>query len=361
MTRQHLYYIRRTHLNVEFNMHLLVIESARYESFSKKSFMNYVQLTILVLEFFQLIAYPIREILDFYSNVDAYASTLPESLHINAKSGFSNSPLFSWFKNLYSEFSSSVTSQFYKSQIWTFSAIVLLLLTWFILLLAFFKSNSKYRVFVYFVPIINMIYLPVLFLFLSSMNCLSATETSLTQPTFFKCAGLNRPFYFLLSLTMYTVSYILFTLIISTFDNLPIKGEIRFKSNSVSLIKNLCLMISISFVYISDSLSHFKNLITFSLILTILCYNLRTAPSYVAPINHFRSLSFSCILWTCLIATSISNERIPSESTSNYNPTAALFFLNDFKLQHVFVLLFAGFLFLGAMIYTFLKIKAKIL
>ncbi|KAJ1936222.1 hypothetical protein FBU59_005125, partial [Linderina macrospora] len=61
MTRQHLYYVRRTHLTYDAE-HYLVLDTLKFYNFDWCAF-NIIQILLLVVEFVQLLSFPIRDML----------------------------------------------------------------------------------------------------------------------------------------------------------------------------------------------------------------------------------------------------------------------------------------------------------
>ncbi|PVU99436.1 hypothetical protein BB559_000712 [Furculomyces boomerangus] len=263
MTRQHLYNIRRLYLNTKYDIQILVLESTSYKTFNRRSFMNWVQISILVMEFFQLASFPAKEMLN-------YKGTFGQSMV--------NNPILVTLQN----FENSISWRFFHVQFWVFFSLVFILLCFFSIAI---YTNKFWKVIKYMVPIISLLYLPVLALFLSSVGCLEKLNpNSKNNSVLIKCdiPGINKNLYTAAALAAYTVGYSMFTLVVTTFDNLPIKGDIQYKSMGTAFIKNMSMLMSINSLLVSDQLYYYRTVVLTVVILSMLCFNLRAQPSYYA-------------------------------------------------------------------------------
>jgi hypothetical protein len=50
-----------------------------------------------------------------------------------------------------------------------------------------------------------------------------------------------------------------------------------------------------------------RAILSITILLTMICYNIKTRPCYVDKINFFRTASFTCILWTSTLVAVLSD------------------------------------------------------
>lgn len=50
-----------------------------------------------------------------------------------------------------------------------------------------------------------------------------------------------------------------------------------------------------------------RAILSITILLTMICYNIKTRPCYVDKINYFRTASFTCILWTSVLVAILSD------------------------------------------------------
>ncbi|KAJ2507053.1 hypothetical protein GGI11_006471 [Coemansia sp. RSA 2049] len=312
MTRQHLYYVRRTYLTYDAE-HYLVLDTTRYETF-KWSVFNVVQICILIIEFLQLLSFPVRDMVDSIS-----LANNPDGGKNSDDSGTAGFiiGIITMFANL--------SSQFFVIQFWFLFAVIALIS----LVMGVIHMHNRWRphkpIALYWVkyllPLANLFYLPMLVMLIGSASCVSklgTKEFSDASSGLLRCSdsSINKPLYLALSLVAYTVGYMTLTAFVTSFDRIPIKGEIHYKSQGVAFLKNMAMLLSIDFLLVADSYGHIRSILSLIIILAMVCFNINTQPCFVVKINYWRTLGFCCILWVALIVTMLTNEDSTLQSTN---------------------------------------------
>ncbi|KAG0168628.1 hypothetical protein DFQ28_004607 [Apophysomyces sp. BC1034] len=82
------------------------------------------------------------------------------------------------------------------------------------------------------------------------------------------------------------------------------------------------LMLAIVFLLVESTTNknRMRAILSITIILTMICYNIKTRPCYVDKINFFRTASFCCILWTSVLVAILSD----TNAAQNLGPTAVL-------------------------------------
>ncbi|KAF9187261.1 hypothetical protein BGZ51_001458 [Haplosporangium sp. Z 767] len=215
-----------------------------------------------------------------------------------------------------------------------------------------------------FIPVVSVLYLPILSTFLSSASCQSqaihayAKERLQQQEELTKhddrgnrptadilmsmlqtlldpgsssmiysrpassllCTGPHiRPSIYLgASLLAYTLSYVLFMVFLTSFERAPAKGEICFRPNGVAVLKNLGLLLAMDFLLIqSPTQRRFRGLVSMAIMLAMACYTIRMKPCYWDKINYWRTFSFSCVLYASLLVALLCPSLVPDKVTDN--------------------------------------------
>ncbi|KAG0251375.1 GATA-binding factor 2 [Mortierella polycephala] len=215
-----------------------------------------------------------------------------------------------------------------------------------------------------FIPVVSVLYLPILSTFLSSASCQSqaihayARERLQQQEELTKHGGLgDRPtadilmtvlqtlldpgsssiihsrsassllctgpniqpsIYLGASLIAYTLSYVLFMVFLTSFERAPAKGEICFRPNGVAALKNLSLLLAMDFLLIqSPTQRRFRGLVSMAIMLVMACYTIRMKPCYWDKINYWRTFSFSCVLYASLLVALLCPSLVPDKVTDN--------------------------------------------
>ncbi|KAJ1961105.1 hypothetical protein IWQ62_003983, partial [Dispira parvispora] len=306
MTRQHLYYRRRKTASLDRSRHHVISKTAY--SHYEKNWQNTIQIVTLVLEFLQLLFFPLR---DLITNTDIIQINDSTSDTLDIIMG-----LVSFFPRL--------SSSFFIILFWTvFTAVFV----FFFVAIALHWINSSqarreqgrsvpiYWV-SYFVPIVSLLYLPILVVFVSSAQCLSKQVFNLKdqedpdQGGLLKCHAPNvQPVaYFIISLVGYTVAYVMMTTFVTSYDRTPVEGEILFKSKPIAIIKNLSLLLTIDFLLVPSHFNRLRSTLSLVILIGLVCVNLKLRPCYVDQINFWRSGCFCCILWTGLLVAMLNNQ-----------------------------------------------------
>ncbi|KAJ1647050.1 hypothetical protein J3B02_001028 [Coemansia erecta] len=303
MTRQHLYYIRRTYLTYDAE-HYLVLDTTSFDSFEWSVF-NVIQIGILVLEFLQLLSFPIRDLLD--------------AIHLSNKQGMiddSGSDTANFIIGIITLFA-NLDSKFYVIQLWFLVAVITCI---FIVMSVIHMYNAwwPHKPFAlywvkYLLPLANLLYLPMLVMLIGSASCLSKIGTEDYKDAssgLLRCSNpmIVKPLYLAVTLVAYTAGYVILTTFVTSFDRIPIKGEIHYKSQGVAFLKNMSMLLSIDFLLVANSFKHIRSILSLIIVLSMVCFNISTQPCFVSQINYWRSFGFCGILWVALIVTMLTNE-----------------------------------------------------
>ncbi|PIA17426.1 hypothetical protein COEREDRAFT_80438 [Coemansia reversa NRRL 1564] len=302
MTRQHLYYIRRTYLTYDAE-HYLVLDTTKFYHFDLSVF-NIVQIVILVIEFLQLLSFPIRDLLDALN------------LARNQNSGDNDSGTASFIIGVITMFA-NLSSKFYVIQFWFLCSVIAgiaLVMTVIHVYNAWRPQNPIALYWVkYLLPLANLLYLPMLVMLIGSAACLSKIGTDDAADAssgLLRCAdpSVIKPLYLALTVVAYTVGYVILTAFVTSFDRIPIQGEIHYKSQGVAFLKNMSMLLSIDFLLVSNAFRHIRSILSLVIVLSMVCFNINTQPCFVYQINYWRTYGFCCILWVALIVTMLTNE-----------------------------------------------------
>ncbi|KAF9910385.1 hypothetical protein EC991_006650 [Linnemannia zychae] len=211
-----------------------------------------------------------------------------------------------------------------------------------------------------FIPVVSVLYLPILSTFLSSAACqsqaihayahekyaqqqeqarrlegpgsiqatgvfssvimtlLDPASTVAPSASSLLCTGPHvRPaLYLIASLFAYTLAYVLFMVFLTSFERVPAKGEICFRPNGVAVLKNLGLLLAVDFLLIqSPSQRRFRGLVSIGIMLAMACYTIRMKPCYWNKINYWRTFSFSCVLYASLLVALLCPSPVALEKS----------------------------------------------
>ncbi|KAI9267819.1 hypothetical protein BY458DRAFT_437014, partial [Sporodiniella umbellata] len=69
------------------------------------------------------------------------------------------------------------------------------------------------------------------------------------------------------------------------------------------------LLLAIVFLLVESTtkVNRMRAILSITILLTMICYNIKTSPCYVDKINFFRTGSFACILWTSILVAILSD------------------------------------------------------
>ncbi|KAI8352695.1 hypothetical protein B0O80DRAFT_370032, partial [Mortierella sp. GBAus27b] len=206
---------------------------------------NYLQVGILVIEFLQLFSFPLRELMAFHKQTEEM-TTIDIVMQVVNSLGLQPS---------------INTHDWYLLRFW--SCFLAVVLGW-IFALGIHGWNRRCRRLrregkahwppisvgwvSCFSPVVSILYLPILSTFLSSAACHSIVITLLDPASTITpsvnsllCTGpqIQPELYLAASLIAYTLAYLLFMVFLTSFERVPAKGEIAFRSNGVAVLKNL--------------------------------------------------------------------------------------------------------------------------
>ncbi|KAG1447285.1 hypothetical protein G6F56_009311 [Rhizopus delemar] len=245
ISRQRCYYRQRRKL-FDQDAHFNAVYDTRFSNWDKSMGSNWVQMTILVIEFFQLMTFPLRDLLSSLNRPPNSSQTV--SFIMNAGGLMPDMRTPSWVRDSLREFEISL------QDIYTLGSMV---------------YTSGYSVTT----------------FVSSAACqsfnLSTNDFSLTLRC--NASHIHRQLYFWLSLLGYILAYFLATIFLTSHEKAPIDNEIAYKSISVAFIKNMGLLLAIVFLLVESTtrVNRMRAILSITILLTMICYNIKTSPCYV--------------------------------------------------------------------------------
>ncbi|KAI9142465.1 hypothetical protein BKA69DRAFT_1037784 [Paraphysoderma sedebokerense] len=268
------------------------------------SMLSILHILLLFVEFFQLLSFPLKDlfhnplfkeshqdILDHLDLILKYVTLIPEYI---------------------------ATGVWAKVQFWGMFGIISLGICLGILL-HWLKIRKKWDVRTYwvftFIPLVSILYIPTLSNFITTAACLTpffyVTSPSLqcrltpqVDPT------ISIPLYLFFSLLGFIITYILFTVFLSSDERIPRLGEVSFRSGSVAFMKNMSLLLIISFLLIPAKKATVRGLISLVILITMTAYNINKRPCFVYQINYLRTTLLLIILYTSLLVTLLNDEKV---------------------------------------------------
>ncbi|OBZ80664.1 hypothetical protein A0J61_11287, partial [Choanephora cucurbitarum] len=315
IARQRCYYMERRKLFGKTDEHINAVYETRFSNWDKSMFSNWIQIMILIIEFFQLMTFPLRDLINVTrtSQSQAHSSQLA-SLILNTGSLMPDMRTPTWYRySLWTTFTTMMCSLFLG------------------LLIHAINFRFPYKISTRWVrwciPVATLLYIPVLTTFVSSAACQSLNVSSNDYSSTLRCnsATISRPLYFWLSLFGYIVAYVLLTVFLTSYERVPNKNEIAFKSISVAFIKNMGLLLAIVFLLVESTtnINRMRAILSIIILLTMICYNIKTQPCYVDKINFFRTISFACILWTSTLVAVLSD----TNAAQSLGPVAVIYII----------------------------------
>ncbi|KAI8643246.1 hypothetical protein BD408DRAFT_385886 [Parasitella parasitica] len=305
ITRQRCYYMERRKLFGENDAHINAIYDTSFSNWDKSMWSNWVQITILIIEFFQLMTFPLRDLITVTSLVDSGSGTAGQK---------ETSQLVSFVLNAGGLMPDMRTPTWYTYSLWTAFAATCVSL---VLGLIIHAVNYKYpyklptRWVRWCIPVATLLYIPILTTFVSSAACQSLNIPANDFSVTLRCnaPNISRQLYLWLSLFGYVVAYFLMTIFLTSYERVPTKNEIAYKSIGVAFIKNMGLLLAIVFLLVESTtnVNRMRAVLSITILLTMICYNIKTRPCYVDKINFFRTASFTCILWTSALVAILSD------------------------------------------------------
>ncbi|KAJ1919403.1 hypothetical protein H4219_001995 [Mycoemilia scoparia] len=292
MIRQHLYYMRRLHLVEKTAYHHLVVDTTMYNGYDR-TWANWLQIIILLFEFFQLLSFPVRDLITTIS-----ISQSPEE-----SSRFRDAGKLASFVMSIATLFTDVSSKFYIIQFWFLCGMTLTAVA-IAVSIHIYNNYSRFRPIplfwlTYIVPVVSLLYLPILVMLVSSTSCLSKLGTKdghMASSGILHCDSpdISKPLYLILTFVVYALAYVILTVFLTSYDHIPVKGEIQFKSMGTAFIKNMSLLLSINFLLVENKFSHIRSIISLIIMISM--------------INFWRSYIFCAILWTVLVVAMLTND-----------------------------------------------------
>jgi hypothetical protein len=299
ISRQFVYYLRQQSINLH-DPRYQALYRTNFNSFDK-TWANYLQISVLGLEFFQLLSFPLQDII----------SSLTSKNSQMAGNSSSNSAIASILG--IATLLPNISSSFFLVQFWTVMGVILLA-TVVAIGIHIYNERALRGIPLFWasniVPIVNVGYLPILVTFINSVACFFQGEA---DQGFLKCsAKLVQPqLYIWGSLIGFTLAYILMTIFVTSYECKPIEGDIEFKSKGVAFIKNMSLLLTIDFSLIPKSYSKIKGIFSVIILTSLIIYNIHFRPCYVSQINFWRTAGFCCILWSALPVAILDMSTFP--------------------------------------------------
>ncbi|KAI7888734.1 uncharacterized protein EV154DRAFT_447334 [Mucor mucedo] len=319
ITRQRCYYMERRKLYGNDDAHINAIYDTRFSDWDKSMWSNWVQITILIIEFFQLMTFPLRDLITVTSFEASQSS-----------SQLQTSQLVSFILNAGGLMPDMRTPSWYTYSLWTTFATIMLSL---VLALIIHCINWKYpyklstRWVRWCIPVATLLYIPILTTFVSSAACQSLNIPSNDFNMTLRCnaSNISRQLYFWISLVGYIIAYFIMTIFLTSYERVPTKNEIAYKSISVAFIKNMGLLLAIVFLLVESTtnVNRMRAILSITILLTMICYNIKTRPCYVDKINFFRTASFTCILWTSALVAILSD----TDAAQSLGPLAVIYII----------------------------------
>ncbi|KAI9189805.1 hypothetical protein H9P43_001238 [Blastocladiella emersonii ATCC 22665] len=261
------------------------------------TFRNALQVLIIIVEFIQLISFPLRDLFNNPALVSSPGTSTMVKVFDNVIRIFTLIP---------DQFSARIL---FQVQFWGCFTVILLGLA---VAAGYGVAKHKYNrdwplewVFTL-VPFASIFYLPVLVTFVSSAACI--TQTSYKSQAL-RCNNQlgNEVLYFVCSMVGFVASYLLLTLFLSSDERRPVEGDITFKSSSVAFMKNMGFLLVIVSLLIPAQKPVVRGLLSLIIIMTMCAYNIRKRPCYVYSINFLRTGTLSMILWATTVVTLLND------------------------------------------------------
>ncbi|ORZ39544.1 hypothetical protein BCR44DRAFT_1510281 [Catenaria anguillulae PL171] len=261
------------------------------------SLKNAMQLAILVVEFIQLISFPLRDLLnnpalkELGPVTDNLVDVVDRVIRI--------------FTLIPDQLSGRVVSEF---QFWGFFSVIctaLVLAVTLAVVKYYFKQNVPMDWVFVFVPPASIFYLPFLVTFVSNAACMTQQYKSQAL----RCGNQtgSESIYFVCSVLGFLISYLLLTLFLSADERRPIEGDITFKSSSVAFMKNFGFLLVLVSLLVPVQRPVTRGLLSWVIITVMCAYNIRKRPCYVYSVNFIRTGTLSLILWTTMVTTVLND------------------------------------------------------
>ncbi|KAL1923472.1 uncharacterized protein VTP21DRAFT_8452 [Calcarisporiella thermophila] len=301
IVRQRFYYLHRKEL-LRDDPRVQALSKTAYPSFRPNLWSNWIQIVILVFEFIQLLGFPLRDLLD-----NEGLQSTPEGDHFQE--------MVTTILHVAGLIPRLRSSTWYKFELWTtFTGTCVA-----VLVAAFIHCYNLWRVYsipvqwaYYFIPVVNLLYIPILNSFVSSAACQSQNlleNKEILQQLPCHAHDIHQPTYLWCSLLGYALAYVLMTVFVTSYEPEPVVGEIEFKTMGVAFLKNMALMLMIDFLLIQHNQmqTRLRGVLSITILLTMVCYNIKVRPCYVDKVNFWRTFSYTCILWTSVFVAMLND------------------------------------------------------
>lgn len=284
--------------------------------FWNKNWQNILQLFILFVEFIQLCAFPINDLLKTPA-IEQLSYFYPNSPTAKFKSAMES--ILSFFISGFPKLDTVFLSSLQFALAWWGTVIGVGLGLVFIYLPKI-SISTKSTVMIYTLPIVNLLYLPTMQSFLSVLSCqinwITGFESS-PWARIRKCQNvvLYEPrSYAAYALTGYVLAYLFMTIFRTSNSPKPKPGVISFTSRSEVFNKNGTLsFLLVYYLFVVrldnhnqtalDPLVTVRGVLACLISFVLVVYNVLVGSSYVQSINYVRTLSYCCVFWLSIIVT----------------------------------------------------------
>ncbi|KAI9364209.1 hypothetical protein BD770DRAFT_313996, partial [Pilaira anomala] len=103
------------------------------------------------------------------------------------------------------------------------------------------------------------------------------------------------------------------------------------------------LLLAIVFLLVESTtnVNRLRAILSITILLTMICYNIKTRPCYVDKINFFRTASFTCILWTSALVAILSD----TDAAQSLGPLAVIYIIIGGWIFIIFVFIIIYFIY----------------
>ncbi|RUS22043.1 hypothetical protein BC938DRAFT_475291 [Jimgerdemannia flammicorona] len=243
VTRQHFYYMKRKEFFGRDHPQMLALSKTRFYDWDRRMWGNWVQIAILFIEFFQLLGFPLRDMLAATSvNFDDLAaSQSPTACSTIASTNTSvDVPQFQKLVNEVINVGGLIPDMrsptWYRYTLWSTFIVVCASLA----IALMVHGLNRLRPYMISVRWVHW-FVPIVTTFVSSAACQSLNVGTDTAVATLRCHGadIGQQEYLWVSLIGYAVAYVMMTTFLTSYERVPQDGEIAFKTMGVAFIKNM--------------------------------------------------------------------------------------------------------------------------
>ncbi|KAI7858667.1 hypothetical protein BDC45DRAFT_433799 [Circinella umbellata] len=246
ITRQRCYYKERKELFGSDDAHMHAVYKTRFKDWDSKMWTNWVQIAILIIEFFQLLVFPLRDLITVnLFNTNGNNDTNDNNNNNNTNEEHGNFfDLVTIVMNAGGFMPDMRTPTWYTYSVWTvFTTSVLgLFIAVTVHCINIWRPYKIPTRWVHWcIPVTTLLYIPVLTTFVSSAACQTLNVPSNEFSDTLRChsSDISQQLYLWTSLGGYMIAYFLLTIFLTSYERIPKHNEIAFKSISVAFIKNM--------------------------------------------------------------------------------------------------------------------------